>query len=568
MFENLNRKSIHYVVSSKKIPLPEKFSTFFMLLFGMHISEVPLKHKQEFNEEIVKINLQREKNISYIIIFLNLLFFIFDMNKYNNSWDGNMGYRYLFYSRIIIVTILTTFILLYNLKIKKGACKSLKCKKFLHFSIVLLTLFWCVFISINAQSIHGQISAYIIGSFCIASFLFLKPLESLILFTSTFSVLILGLYSISQTNAEFLGNILNALFVLLLSYFVSVIHYSYYTKLFINKKEILQKNIKLEEYKKELEKIIDMKTSELQSTNCRLMDEVNKKLNLELQAIKNKYLYEEQIRKLEEAKKYEQIRTEFFANISHELKTPLNVIFSAEQMLELTLKKTPNDHDLSIIYKYTKMIKQNCYRLIRIISNLIDITKLDAGYFEVELSNNNIIKIVEDITLSVAAYVENQHINLIFDTELEEQFLACDPEKIERIILNLLSNSVKFTPKNGTIKVNIFDCRNSIKITIKDDGIGIPLEIQPRIFDRFVQADKSTSRNREGSGIGLSLVKSLVELHNGSINLKSELGKGTEFIIELPKKLVKTSKYNTCDCNLNNDQSIERIQIEFSDIYL
>lgn len=568
MFQNLNCRSIHNVMNSKEISISEKLSTFFMLLFHVHISEVPLRYIEEFKKDIVKINLRREKNISYIIIFLNLLFFIFDINKYNNSWNGNIGYRYLFYSRILIVIIHITFILLYNLKIKKGACKSLKCKYFLHISFVLLTLYWCVFLSVNAQSIHGQLSAYIIGSFCVASLLFLRPLESLILFISTFSILIFGLYLIPQSNAVFLGNILNSLFVLLLSHFVSVIQYSYYIKLFVNKKEILEKNIKLEEYKKELEKIIDMKTSELKSTNCRLIDEVNKKLNLELQAIKNKYLYEEQIRKLEEAKKYEQIRTDFFANISHELKTPLNVIFSAEQMLELTLKKTPKNHDLSSIDKYNKMIRQNCYRLIRIISNLIDITKLDAGYFEVDLSNHNIIKIVEDITLSVAAYVENHHINLIFDTELEEQYLACDPEKIERIILNLLSNSVKFTPKDGTIKVNIFDCQNNIKITIKDDGIGIPTEIQPRIFERFVQADKSTSRNREGSGIGLSLVKSLVELHNGSINLKSELGAGTEFIIELPKNLIKTSNYNTCDCNLNNDQSIERIQIEFSDIYL
>ena len=214
-----------------------------------------------------------------------------------------------------------------------------------------------------------------------------------------------------------------------------------------------------------------------------------------------------------------------------------------------------------------KTIKQNCYRLIRLIGNLIDITKMDAGYFEVNLQNEDIVKVVEDITLSVAEYVGNKNINLIFDTEFEEKIIACDLEKIERIMLNLLSNAVKFTSANGNIFVNVYEKDCKIFVSVKDTGIGIPEHLQDAIFERFIQADKTTSRNREGSGIGLSLVKSLVELHEGSISLISEYNKGAEFIFELPNRTVDIEEKQDTNSNCINNESVERIHIEFSDIY-
>ena len=211
-------------------------------------------------------------------------------------------------------------------------------------------------------------------------------------------------------------------------------------------------------------------------------------------------------------------------------------------------------------------MKQNASRLLRLINNLIDITKIDSNYFNIDLQNCNIVSVVEDITLSVAQYVENKDIQIIFDTDSEEKIIACDPDKIERIILNLISNSIKFTEVGGCIIVDIHDKQDKVIISVKDTGIGIPKEKLKVIFNRFAQVDKSTTRNHEGSGIGLSLVKSLVEMHEGIIEVKSKYGRGTEFIIELPVKLLNEEGIVKKNKNIKHDK-VERIHIEFSDIY-
>ena len=275
---------------------------------------------------------------------------------------------------------------------------------------------------------------------------------------------------------------------------------------------------------------------------------------------------EEKTKLLNQAVEYDKLRTEFFANLSHELRTPINVILGTLQLIEFKLKEAIFTEKYTY-QKYLKTMKQNCYRLIRLINNLIDVTKIDSGYFELHLNNCNIISIVEEITLSVAEYVQNKGITLLFDTEVEERILACDGDKIERIMLNLISNSIKFTEPGGKILVNIYDKENEIIISVKDTGLGIPIEKQEQVFERFVQVDKSLVRNKDGSGIGLSLVKSLIEMHEGTIKLKSEWGKGSEFIIKLPVKVLSHEDIYIPN-NYNHNGNIEKIQVEFSDIYL
>jgi signal transduction histidine kinase len=270
-------------------------------------------------------------------------------------------------------------------------------------------------------------------------------------------------------------------------------------------------------------------------------------------------------RMLEELRYYDNLKTNFFSNISHELRTPLNLIFSALQVLES--KINGNKEYYGNLEKYIGIMKQNCYRLLRIISNLIDITKIDAGHFFAHFENKDIVNVVENIVMSVVDYVESNDISITFDTDIEEKIMAFDSDAMERILLNLLSNAVKFTPSGGNIRVNIYDKVNSIVISVKDTGLGIAVEKQSYIFEKFVQVDKSLSRNREGSGIGLSLVKELVSIHNGTIELESALGKGSEFRIELPVRLLHENK-NSSDLNIyTNENKVERIKIEFSDIY-
>lgn len=269
---------------------------------------------------------------------------------------------------------------------------------------------------------------------------------------------------------------------------------------------------------------------------------------------------------LNEILEYDKIKTEFFSNLSHELRTPLNVILGALQLMDLFYEKTL-DASSEKVKRYCKIMRQNCYRLLRLVNNFIDLNKLDLGYMNLNMDNYDIVSIVSNIASSVTDYIENQGINFYFDTKINERVIACDPDNIERIILNLLSNSVKFTDNGGMIQVTIWDNEGSLFIAVKDTGIGISKEKQDLIFKRFVQVDKSMSRSHQGSGIGLSLVKSLVELQGGSIKLISEAGKGCEFIIELPAKQAVARETSNQKSHYNANNRIEVINIEFADIY-
>ncbi|WP_291636613.1 ATP-binding protein [Clostridium sp.] len=280
------------------------------------------------------------------------------------------------------------------------------------------------------------------------------------------------------------------------------------------------------------------------------------------------YMNEEIKKKNETNKELQKLlisEEEFIANISHELKTPLNVIFSAAQLFETYCYNGSLDDRREKIIKYIDSMKLNSYRLSKLINNIVDTSKIKAGFFEMHLSNNNIIKVVEEIVMSVIDYCDCKGLNLIFDTDIEEKIIACDSEKIERIVLNLISNAIKFSEKGTEIRVNIQDKNEFVEISVIDNGIGIDNNHKNVIFDRFNQVNKSLSRNTEGTGIGLSLVKSIVELHGGKIFVESELGKGSKFIFDLPS--IKTMQ----DCTvLNSDlkNKSEHIQLELSDIYL
>ena len=268
---------------------------------------------------------------------------------------------------------------------------------------------------------------------------------------------------------------------------------------------------------------------------------------------------------LQKAIESEKSKTEFFTNISHEFKTPLNVILGIIQLFNLQMD-SKKSVDSDSYNKYIQMMRQNCYRLLRLINNLLDITKIDSGYLELNFKNHNIINIIEDVTLSVAEYAKNKGISIIFDTEVEEKVMCCDEEKIERIILNLLSNAIKYNKDTGNIYVNIYDENENILISVKDTGIGIPEDKLGEVFERFKQVDTSLHRINEGSGIGLALVKSIVEKHGGEISVSSVYGDGTEFIVKLPVTVLPEEDKKT-SCNYSVNSLVERIDIEFSDIY-
>lgn len=259
---------------------------------------------------------------------------------------------------------------------------------------------------------------------------------------------------------------------------------------------------------------------------------------------------------------FERLRMEFFANLSHEFKTPLNLIFSSIQLIESMIDR---GYDSSKYITYTNIIKQNGYRILKMVNNLIDSTRLNSGCLELNKQNYNIVEFIENICESVQNYANEENISVIFDTNLEEKIMAFDLEKVERIMLNMLSNAIKYTKEKGKIEVSLNFEEEYLYIKVKDNGVGIPKDKLDDVFKLFKQINNRMTKLSEGSGIGLSIVKSLVDLHDGTINVYSKKGRGSEFIIKLPISLCdekecsrKIPKYN---------KYVENIDIEFSDIY-
>lgn len=281
------------------------------------------------------------------------------------------------------------------------------------------------------------------------------------------------------------------------------------------------------------------------------------------QDISEKIKIQKRIETQKEELKYSELRTQFFANISHELKTPLNLIFSSLQLLEYKLQNLLSD-DKKQFDKYLSSIKNNGFRLLRLVNNLIDITKIDVNTFQLHRGNFDIIKLVRSVVESTGDYLEAKNRIFRFESEINSEIIACDFFNIERVILNLISNAVKFTAAGDEILLRIEKNNDYIIISIRDTGIGIKKENQDIIFEQFRQVDQRFNKKREGSGIGLSLVKSIVEMHGGKITLDSIYGMYSKFSVFLPiekidQKSVEAESYSA-------DSLLNKVELEFSDI--
>lgn len=262
-----------------------------------------------------------------------------------------------------------------------------------------------------------------------------------------------------------------------------------------------------------------------------------------------------------------EMKDEFLSIISHEFKTPLTVINSAIQTMELICKD-----ELSIKGKdFIKKIKQNAFRQLRLVNNLLDITRANAGQIKIHKSSVNIVSYTKSIVDSVNIYALQKELEIKYIATIKKKFMYLDEEKYERIILNLISNAIKFTPKGKSITVRlsmkVIKEKSNICIEVIDTGVGIPKDKQSLIFERFGQVDSSLTRQAEGTGIGLSLVKKFVEAHWGEIKVESEVGRGSTFTILLPifKECKNTELIQIPEPHDN--RLIQSAEIEFSDIY-
>ena len=254
-----------------------------------------------------------------------------------------------------------------------------------------------------------------------------------------------------------------------------------------------------------------------------LVNHKTMKLNKQLE--ENKKLSEEIINN-------EKFKNNYFVNLSHELRTPINVITSILQLTDNMMRNK------TMTYKkaegYIEIINRNCENLLKIINDIIDSSKIETGNYKINKKNNNIVYIAEEVALNMSNFIEGKGLSLIIDPEIEEKVISCDETEIERCVINLLGNAVKFTPEGGEIRVYIKEVKGYIEITIEDNGIGISKEDQEFIFKRFSQVEGNGATKATSSGIGLTLVKDIVDLHGGYIRLESELNKGSKFTIGLP----------------------------------
>ncbi len=230
----------------------------------------------------------------------------------------------------------------------------------------------------------------------------------------------------------------------------------------------------------------------------------------------------------ERIEEVDRLKSRFFANISHEFRTPLTLI---QGPIEGLLERASDSRSVQQL----SMMRRNANVLLQLINQLLDLSKLEAGVMKLRAYRIDIVPLVKGIAYSFESSAGIRGITLRVESGEGEIEAYVDREKVERIVGNLLSNAFKFTPEGGSVICTVLRIgSHATEIRVTDTGVGIPAEELPRVFDRFYQVDSSQTRHYEGSGIGLALVKELVELHHGTVDVKSELGKGTEFTVRLP----------------------------------
>lgn len=276
-----------------------------------------------------------------------------------------------------------------------------------------------------------------------------------------------------------------------------------------------------------------IKISELKHICDKLEELVNRKYPAsEIRKVYSSMLAvsERLISELETAKIFKVNRNEFFGNVAHELRTP---IFAIQLSLETLIDGAINDQSVNI--DFLQRAKKQSERLKDLVSDLTTISKYESG---VKLSKRyfGISEHIEGIINDLKGIAENRKITITFNNELRNGAQVFgDVDSIKQVFINLIENSIKYTPENGRIKITTKDSGKDIEITIEDNGIGIPEKDLPRIFERFYRVDKNRSRDRGGTGLGLSIVKHILEVHDSKIRVESEVDKGTKFYFNLKK---------------------------------
>jgi signal transduction histidine kinase len=231
----------------------------------------------------------------------------------------------------------------------------------------------------------------------------------------------------------------------------------------------------------------------------------------------------------EQLKQLDHFKSQFFANVTHELKTPLAMILTPLELL-LDGGKPIETQKGTLEGMYRSGVK-----LIKLIDDLLDLSKLEESRLRLRLEEHDLVAYLRDLLTQVRSLAQRKSIALHFESNAQKSLVWCDLERIERVVINLLSNATKFTPAGGNVWLRLDDDGPRVRIEVRDDGPGFPPELASRVFERFFQVDMGDTRKFGGTGIGLALAKELVELHGGSISARSGRTGGATFVVELLK---------------------------------
>jgi len=235
--------------------------------------------------------------------------------------------------------------------------------------------------------------------------------------------------------------------------------------------------------------------------------------------------------KIENLSRMDQVRTDFVANVSHELKTPLTLI---KGYIETLGGKVLEDADKA--HRFVSIIKKHVDRLGNIIDDLLKLSELETSHDCISKAQCDLRVVIDEVTLGFERAVDQKKQTLSVSAEGNDFKINADPDKIEQVFVNLVDNAVKYTPEGGEIDVALTDCGDTVGIVVRDDGTGIAAEHIDRVFERFYRVDKARSREVGGTGLGLGIAKHTVLAHKGTIQIESGPGKGTRVLVTLPKQ--------------------------------
>ena len=257
--------------------------------------------------------------------------------------------------------------------------------------------------------------------------------------------------------------------------------------------------------------------------------------NIRRRGLRSLIRLEDTSKKLRESniklKSLDELKTQFFANVNHELRTPLTLMLAPlNHFLTGKMGKITSQQKDAL-----STMKNNGLKLLRLINDLLDLTKLEEGQMRLKIETVDFTEFISSLLSSVKPLADQKEIRLYFQHPPHPLKVTLDPDHFEKVVLNLLSNAVKFTDEGGRITIYLEETDSRLILTVEDTGIGMPKDQLKNIFDRFSQIDGSLSRRHSGTGIGLSLAYEIVKLHNGKIKAESEPGKGSQFTVELKK---------------------------------